>query len=315
MTRLDRAVLEYALAVSRDGIVVADAGREDLPIVFVNPAFERITGFAGSDVLGRNCRFLQGHDRDQDGVAELRRAIGQHQTVEVMLRNYRKDGSLFWNHLGLSPVPDAPAAPVWWVGVIQPQKDPGAALRLAADTGGYRAIAEELKDAVRIDKTTGIFNRAWFDEMFARDWAVARRERQSMTVMIFDIDFFSDYNETFGRQAADSCLRLVAHAIQNSLRRAGDLSARYGGEEFIGSAKSLEERKARSLAEAIGEKIKGLCIHHPKSSVSKYVTVSVGAATGVPRHDQEPAQLVAIAREALRDAKTAGRDRVVSVAR
>ncbi|MBA3563310.1 MAG: PAS domain-containing protein, partial [Gammaproteobacteria bacterium] len=100
MTRLDRAVLEYALAVSRDGIVVADAGREDLPIVFVNPAFERITGFAGSDVLGRNCRFLQGHDRDQDGVAELRRAIGQHQTVEVMLRNYRKDGSLFWNHLG-----------------------------------------------------------------------------------------------------------------------------------------------------------------------------------------------------------------------
>lgn len=312
MTKLDRAVLEQALAVSREAIVVTDARREDHPVVFVNPAFERLTGYADRDVLGRNCRILQGHDREQSGLAELRRAIAQHTPVEVMLRNYRKDGSMFWNRLSVSPVLHS-AVPAWWIGVIHAQQDPSA--RQGIDTGQQRAIAEEPREAVRIDKATGIFNRVWFDEQFARDWAIARRERQSMSVMIFDIDFFSEYNETFGRLAADSCLRLVARAIQGSLRRAGDLSARYGGEEFIGSARSLEERKARSFAEVICEKIEAMCIHHPKSTVSKYVTVSIGAATTVPRHDHEPAHLIAFAREALRDAKAAGRNRVVSEVR
>ncbi|MGH8496016.1 MAG: diguanylate cyclase domain-containing protein [Gammaproteobacteria bacterium] len=315
MTKLDRAVLEQALAASRDGVVVTDAQGEDQPIVFVNPAFERITGFTSSEALGRNCRFLQGHDHEQSALADLRHAIEAHKAVEVMLRNYRKDGSMFWNRLSLSPVPDGPAAPTWWIGVIHPQKDPATPPHQTLDTTRHRVLADELKDIVRIDKTTGIFTRAWFDELFARDWAIARRERQSMTVMLFEIDFFGEYAETFGRQASDACLRLVAHAVHSSLRRAGDLSARYGSEEFIGSAKSMEERKARGLAESILDKVRALSIHHPKSSVSKYVTISIGAATTVPRHDQEPDRLVAFAREALGEAKTAGRDRVVSVVR
>ena len=312
MTELDRRILEQALAASRDGIIVTDARSGDQPVVFVNPAFERLTGYAERDALGRNCRFLQGHDREQGALAEVRRALQDGSAVEIVVRNYRKDGSMFWNQLRLVPVTgDASAAPAQWIGILHPLKEPSARQGLDAS----RPQDDPLPDVVRIDRTTGIYNRAWFDELFARDWAIARRDRQSMTVMIFDIDFFSDYNETFGRQASDSCLRLVARAIQGSLRRAGDLSARYGGEEFIGSARSLDERKARSLAESIGEKIESLCIHHPKSSVSKYVTVSGGVATTVPRHDQEPAQAIGFACEALREAKAAGRDRVVSVVR
>jgi diguanylate cyclase (GGDEF)-like protein/PAS domain S-box-containing protein len=316
MTELDRRILEQALAASRDGIIVTDGRSDDQPVIFVNPAFERLTGYSERDALGRNCRFLQGHDRDQGALAEVRRALREGSAAEVVVRNYRKDGSMFWNQLRLEPVADgASATPAQWIGILHPLKDPSAHLRQGLDAGRHQDDADELPDVVRIDRTTGIYNRAWFDELFARDWAIARRERQSMTVMIFDVDFFSDYNETFGRQASDSCLRLIARAIQGSLRRAGDLSARYGGEEFIGSARSLDERKARALAESIGEKIESLCIHHPKSSVSKYVTVSVGVVTTVPRHDQEPAQAIGFACEALREAKATGRDRVVSVVR
>ncbi|HUO82923.1 MAG TPA: diguanylate cyclase [Gammaproteobacteria bacterium] len=316
MTELDRRILEQALAASRDGIIVTDAHGGDQPVIFVNPAFQVLTGYSERDALGRNCRFLQAHDRDQDALDDVRLALEQGSPVEVVVRNYRKDGSMFWNQLRLAPVADgASDTPAQWVGILHPLKDPSAHLRQGLDTGRQQAVVDELRDIVRIDRTTGIYNRAWFDELFARDWAIARRDRQSMTVMIFDVDFFSDYNETFGRQASDSCLRLIARAIQGSLRRAGDLSARYGGEEFIGSARGMDERKARALAESICEKVESLCMHHPKSSISKYVTVSIGVATTVPRHDQEPAQAVGFAYDALLEAKAAGRDRVVSVVR
>ena len=97
---------ERAVAASSEGIVVTDPNRPDAPIVYVNPAFEEITGYSAAEVLGRNCRFLQGEDRDQPQLGILRSALEAGRECSVVLRNYRKDGTPFWNELSVSPVFD-----------------------------------------------------------------------------------------------------------------------------------------------------------------------------------------------------------------
>ena len=102
----DPQLLSQALAASTVGVVMTDARQDDHPIIYVNPAFETLSGYAANELLGRNCRFLQGHDRDQAGVEDIRQAVTEQRGVSVTLRNYRKDGTLFYNELSLSPVHD-----------------------------------------------------------------------------------------------------------------------------------------------------------------------------------------------------------------
>lgn len=95
---------ERALESSEDAVIIMDMNLPGCPMIFANPAFERITGYGLYEVLGSNCRFLQGEDRDQPAVTTMRAAIEQGRACQVVLRNYRKDGSLFWNELSISPV-------------------------------------------------------------------------------------------------------------------------------------------------------------------------------------------------------------------
>ena len=96
-----------AIAASSNGIVIADASKPDIPLTYVNPAFERLTGYTAQEVIGRNCRFLQGQDTDQPGLIELRKALRDGKGCTVVLSNYRKDGTRFWNELTVSPIYDA----------------------------------------------------------------------------------------------------------------------------------------------------------------------------------------------------------------
>src|SRR5918993_2826424 len=101
-----RRLLDRAVAASSNGVLITDPGLPDNPIVYANPAFERTTGYSMEEVVGRNCRFLQGEDRDQAALEELRACIREGQECRIVLRNYRKDGTRFWNELYVSPVRD-----------------------------------------------------------------------------------------------------------------------------------------------------------------------------------------------------------------
>ena len=101
-----RRLLDRAVAASSNGIVITDPKLPDNPIVYVNPAFERISGYAAEEAIGRNCRFLQGEDRHQPVLEELRAALGEERECRVVLSNYRKDGAAFWNELDIYPVHD-----------------------------------------------------------------------------------------------------------------------------------------------------------------------------------------------------------------
>src|SRR3712207_6806736 len=112
-----RRLLDRAVAASANGIVITDPKLPDNPIVYVNPAFEKISGYRADEVMGRNCRFLQGEERDQPALEELRTALREEREGRVVLRNYRKDGEPFWNELYISPVHDDEGRLTNFVGV------------------------------------------------------------------------------------------------------------------------------------------------------------------------------------------------------
>lgn len=110
-------LLEHALAASSCAITIADATKKDMPLIYINKTFQKMTGYKPNDILGRNCRFLQGKDRKQKGIAEIRKALRAKKECFVRLRNYREDGTLFWNELRLSPVFDARKKLTHYIGV------------------------------------------------------------------------------------------------------------------------------------------------------------------------------------------------------
>ena len=120
LERVDIELLKAAVMDSRDGITISDFTKPDNPLIFINPAFEAMTGHSMEDVIHQNCRYLQGDDRDQPGREIIRHAINNMQPCVVTLRNYRKDGSMFWNELSLSPIVGSEGLATHYLGV---QKD------------------------------------------------------------------------------------------------------------------------------------------------------------------------------------------------
>lgn len=110
-------VLSKILDSCINGVTLADPDQEDMPLVYANKAFETITGYTQEDTLGKNCRFLQGSDHDQEELVKLREAIKNKESVEVTLRNYRKNGELFYNHLLMSPLFDSKGNLLYFLGV------------------------------------------------------------------------------------------------------------------------------------------------------------------------------------------------------
>lgn len=117
ISTIESNLLKKAVDASASSIVIADARKRDMPLIFVNRSFQKITGYPASEILGRNCRFLQGKDRNQPGLQTIREAIRSRKSCHVLLRNYRKSGELFWNELYLSPVIDAKHGLTHYIGV------------------------------------------------------------------------------------------------------------------------------------------------------------------------------------------------------
>lgn len=110
-------ILSQILDGSINGITLVDPDQEDMPIVYANRQFEAMTGYSQQEILGRNCRFLQGSDREQEARFVMKRAIDSQQPVEVTIRNYRKDGELFFNHLALTPLFDGAKKLIYYLGI------------------------------------------------------------------------------------------------------------------------------------------------------------------------------------------------------
>ena len=160
------------------------------------------------------------------------------------------------------------------------------------------------------DSLTEVKNRRCFNEYLGTEWRRLAREEATLSLIMCDIDYFKFYNDTYGHQAGDECLRKVAGVLRNAVKRPADLVARYGGEEFVVVLPNTDIQGATVVAEFIRAEVRGLQIVHAKSAVCEYVTLSVGVACCIPAPMLQSGTLIAIADEELYRAKKTGRDRV-----
>lgn len=169
---------------------------------------------------------------------------------------------------------------------------------------------QELRRVSASDGLTGIANRRFFDAMLEREWRRSRRTDNTLSLILCDIDFFKQYNDTYGHLAGDDCLRRVAEALATSMERGGDTPARYGGEEFAVVLSETPIDGAYIVAEKARQAVMDLHIPH-SGSPHGWVTLSLGVANKLPAEGESPEVLIAAADRALYRAKHEGRNRVV----
>jgi diguanylate cyclase (GGDEF)-like protein len=179
-----------------------------------------------------------------------------------------------------------------------------------------RERTRQLLRLASIDGLTGLANRRAFDQTLDQEWRRARRNRTPLSLAMIDIDFFKRYNDHYGHQAGDDCLKTVASALAHAAERPGEIVARYGGEEFAVVLPLCDAATARGLAEKMRKRIADLALPHAGSLIgSHHITISCGVATLMGEKANEgllpdEAALVAAADQALYAAKEAGRNQV-----
>lgn len=301
------------LARSGEAICLVDGRQPSLPIVWVNPAFERLTGYAPAEVTGKNPRFLQGGDRDQAAVAAIRRGLETGRPVTVTLRNYRADGSMFWNELRLEPL-QTPGG-LWWVGF---SRDVSEYRQMAADLGRRRDELEGLRTQLSqvdpTDRATGLYNRRKFEAELERTWFICAREKRRLALFDFSPDFFDAYQDTFGPTAADSCLRMVGRAISGCFRRASDVVARTDNARFCALAVDMDAEKAMAHAGRVVARARELSIHNPRSPGGRFLTLSAAVAVAEPGPGGGLDGFADAARQSREAAQARGWEQVTGVA-
>jgi PAS domain S-box-containing protein len=149
---INAKLLQLVVNASNDGIVVAEQEGDDNILIYANAAFERLTGYSSDDILYQDCRFLQGSDRQQAGLTAIREAVRSHQPCRQIIRNYRKDGSAFWNELSITPVFNEGDQLTYYIGI---QKDVSEEVQAKERVRELEAEVSRLKDELAALKASG----------------------------------------------------------------------------------------------------------------------------------------------------------------
>ena len=180
-------------------------------------------------------------------------------------------------------------------------------LLVAHQTVELDRLNRALDKMSREDPLTGLANRRAFDDVLNREWERARREQQSIALLYMDVDFFKLYNDTYGHNIGDVCLRRVGQTLKQALRRPTDLAARYGGEEFVVLLPNTNADGATDVAQRIIKHIDALALPHSRSKAASHVTLSIGITFTIPQKQQTLTEFLAKADAALYKAKEHGR--------
>jgi diguanylate cyclase (GGDEF)-like protein/PAS domain S-box-containing protein len=282
---------ERAVESSVNAILITDARQPDNPIIYVNPAFERITGYSAAEAIGRNCRFLQHNDQEQPELEKVRAIIRDQREGHAVLRNYRKNGEIFWNELYIAPVKDDRGAVTHFVGVQN-------------DITESKTYQEQLERQATHDALTGLVNRAVLRDRIAQAVAHAGRNHSRMALLFIDLDNFKLINDSLGHDAGDEVLRLMAQRLSCNVRQ-DDTVARLGGDEFV--IVLNDNRSVEDIAQ-VADRICDL-VSKPFHMQGRETVLTCSAGISVcPDDGSEPDMLLKNADLAMYKAKESGRN-------
>jgi diguanylate cyclase (GGDEF)-like protein/PAS domain S-box-containing protein len=314
-------LFQQAIENMGEGMVIADARQDDMPIVYCNPSFRELTGYDNSELIGKNCRMLNGANRAQPEVAQMREHLAQSKAFTVTLQNFRKNGQPFWNQLTTSPVWDENGDVMHVIGIQrdvteireaqQNLLNAHAALTVLNQELEQRVSSRtlELERLATTDPLTDAHNRRYLMGRAEIEIAQARRQDNELSMVMFDIDHFKRINDSHGHSAGDRVLVAMSRAVHHEMRL-GDTFARVGGEEFVLLLPQSDAAQALQVAERLRRMIEELEIDGGGALVLR-ITSSFGIATLCETVNSVDALYMA-ADTAMYQAKAAGRNCVVA---
>jgi diguanylate cyclase (GGDEF)-like protein/PAS domain S-box-containing protein len=282
---------ERALHAASNGIAIAGSDGADHPIEYVNPAFERISGYSAAEIVGRDARFMAAPGMDAVEREQVHQALAERRAVNVVFRNLRKSGELFWNDLHITPVHDDHGKVSHFIGVI-------------VDVTAARQRTAHLEHEVNHDALTGLANRNLLWDRLNQAVHLATRNKSLVATVLIDLNNFKTINDTFGHEAGDVVLKVVARRLEASVRDS-DTVARLSGDEFV--LVLVNQPSVRFTLRMIERLRQGLTL--PVSFNNK--EIPVGASIGValfPHDGSSVTELVRAADVAMYHAKAAGGD-------
>ncbi|NRR32634.1 EAL domain-containing protein [Oxalobacteraceae bacterium] len=293
LKQLDHTLLlrERAIESSTNAVLIT-AALPNNPIVYVNPAFERITGYSQAEVMGKSPRLLHGADLDQQGAQEIRAAIREQRDGHAVLRNYRKDGTLFWIEVYISPVREEDGSVSHFVSIQH-------------DITAVKAYESELHHQATHDALTGLPNRVLLEDRLRQAMPHAARKEDAIWIVSLDLDRFKFVNGRLGHKGGDRLLQAVAQRLQDSVR-AIDTVVRVGGDEF--AMLLLSDSGAGSpRSDEVQRLLDQLAAPFYIDEQELFLTCSAGVAV-FPADGSEPELLIERADIALHRAKEMGRN-------
>ena len=273
----------------------------DNRLLYVSPSCARITGWSAEELLGTSA--LAGiHADDMERVEQAIAALknGEAEEARFVYRQRHRDKGEIWAEAALH---------------VTLASDSGAidgVVAVVRDMTEQKDLQDKLASLATTDGLTGLANRRAFDERLADEWARARRDGTQLSLLLIDVDHFKKFNDHYGHQAGDACLRALSRILSAQARRPADLAARYGGEEFAVLLPNTGPDGCAEVGEGIRQALHELAMLHGQNPPTRLVTASLGGASAVPSETtMDCSTLVAAADRALYAAKDGGRDRLV----
>jgi diguanylate cyclase (GGDEF)-like protein len=274
MKALTRNVLEQLIAASAEPVVVARTDSAEWPVVLCNPAFERLAG--ETKLLQRPFADVVEQLLGRKRALEISDVIRTRRESSIPVEINKREFLLVLVPLGGGDKSDAR----FCAGYLRT----GEIATATGNTGVRQALLNakrQIRDMSREDPVTGLLNARAFRDVLDHDWEVAKRENSSLALVAFKLEDFDKYREVFGRHAADSCQRRIAGAIRRCLQRASDVAARIScseGEHLVVLSHSSDEALVSDFANGIATSVRELGLHHPRSKVGRFISVSYEVA-------------------------------------
>jgi diguanylate cyclase (GGDEF)-like protein/PAS domain S-box-containing protein len=278
-----------------------------MKFAYIGPQIERLLGWTPESWVTAQDWAERIHPEDRERVVSF--CIAQSQAGVDHEADYRAltlDGNYVWIRDVVHVVRDANQTVESLVGFMF---DISERKRTEEQLLGLQA---ELQDLSFKDALTGLANRRRFDHVIEREWAEARANRQPLSLVMIDIDYFKQYNDRYGHLQGDACLKQVADLLFGASKGTRDFLARFGGEEFALVLPDTSAELARKIAWRCRDAIARARIAHAGSVIGENLTISLGAGTTIPREGEDPMSFIGIVDRRLYQAKQQGRDRIVA---